>query len=189
MTASLAKTAGFFRRTADGHGIEHHYWHADDATASVAARLRTIADRVLAALPEARLADDQPFRLTSLAFARPATRYWSAIVNTLRQAGCRRYRQQLVGAGLAGWLRQATMTRRTLAQHYGVDIDREREAILYSGDSTNDAPMFAFQTHGRRQHRPAVSGSTPRSPRWVTLGPGGAGFVEMAQAVFGQKSL
>lgn len=181
----------FFRRTADGHGIEHHYWHADDATASVAARLRTIADRVLAALPEARLADDQPFRLTSLAFARPADPVLERrIVNTLRQAGADATVNNLWVLGWLGGYDKLTMTRRTLAQHYGVDIDREREAILYSGDSTNDAPMFAFFKHtvGVSTVRQYLD-QLPVAPRWVTLGPGGAGFVEMAQVVFGQKSL
>lgn len=94
---------------------------------------------------------------------------------------------------MLGWLGgydKLTMTRRTLAQHYGVDIDREREAILYSGDSTNDAPMFAFFKHtvGVSTVRQYLD-HLPVAPRWVTLGPGGAGFVEMAQAVFGQKSL
>ena len=152
----------FFRRTADGHGIEHHYWHADDATASVAARLRTIADRVLAALPEARLADDQPFRLTSLAFARPADPVLERrIVNTLR----RRYRQQSVGAGLAGWLRQADHD----APYSGSALRRRYRSgagsySLQRRFNQRRADVRFFQTHGRRQHRPAVSGSPPRCP-------------------------
>lgn len=153
----------FFRRTADGHGIEHHYWHADD----------------------------QPFRLTSLAFARPADPVLERrIVNTLRQAGADATVNNLWVLGWLGGYDKLTMTRRTLAQHYGVDIDREREAILYSGDSTNDAPMFAFFKHtvGVSTVRQYLD-HLPVAPRWVTLGPGGAGFVEMAQAVFGQKSL
>lgn len=153
----------FFRRTADGHGIEHHYWHADD----------------------------QHFRLTSLAFARPADPVLERrIVNTLRQAGADATVNNLWVLGWLGGYDKLTMTRRTLAQHYGVDIDREREAILYSGDSTNDAPMFAFFKHtvGVSTVRQYLD-HLPVAPRWVTLGPGGAGFVEMAQAVFGQKSL
>lgn len=76
------------------------------------------------------------------------------------------------------------MARRVLLEHYGLDIDTDRSAVLYAGDSANDAPMFSFF-----EHTAGVStvidylDQLPQPPRWITRGPGGAGFVEAARAV------
>ncbi|AFW01334.1 HAD-superfamily hydrolase, subfamily IIB [Gluconobacter oxydans H24] len=39
------------------------------------------------------------------------------------------------------------MSRRILLEHYDLDISTDPDAVLYTGDSTNDAPMFAFFRH------------------------------------------
>jgi len=80
------------------------------------------------------------------------------------------------------------MARRVLAEHYGLDIDADLFSTLYIGDSINDAPMFSFF-----RHSVGVSTVTdclddiPDAPRWITQGPGGAGFVEMANAVLAAR--
>jgi hypothetical protein len=61
---------------------------------------------------------------------------------------------------------------------------REREAVLYIGDSLNDEPMFR-----------SVGVSTVAScldrlkapPRYVTTGAGGAGFVELADGLLAAR--
>ena len=80
------------------------------------------------------------------------------------------------------------MTRRVLAENYGVDIDVDRDAILFCGDSTNDAPMFAFFRHtiGVSTVRDYLS-DIPTGPAWITNGPGGEGFVEAANAVLAAR--
>jgi hydroxymethylpyrimidine pyrophosphatase-like HAD family hydrolase len=62
------------------------------------------------------------------------------------------------------------------------------DQIVYSGDSTNDAPMFKFFRH-------SVGVSTVRRylseisvpPNWVTEGAGGVGFVEITDAIIRAK--
>jgi hypothetical protein len=44
------------------------------------------------------------------------------------------------------------MTRRLMREAFATDIDTDRDAMIYVGDSTNDAPMFAPK-FGRRQQR------------------------------------
>ncbi len=71
-----------------------------------------------------------------------------------------------------------------MAEFYGLDIETQRDCILYCGDSTNDAPMFGFFNHTVgvstvRRYLPEI----PVPLRWITLGPGGEGFVEAADAV------
>ncbi|MGZ8274255.1 MAG: HAD hydrolase family protein, partial [Burkholderiaceae bacterium] len=37
-----------------------------------------------------------------------------------------------------------SMTRRLMREQFGVDLDAERDAFAFIGDSPNDEPMFAY---------------------------------------------
>jgi HAD superfamily hydrolase (TIGR01484 family) len=186
----------FFRRDdaaigAHAHALVREFWHGD-AVQDVATQLQTIAARVQREVPEAVFADDQPFRTTSVAFSIPrdATAR-DRIADALRRAGADVTVNNLWILGWLGGYDKLSMSRRILAAHYGVDLDAEagRSSVLYTGDSTNDAPMFAFFRH-------TVGVSTvvdyldriPVHPRWITQGPGGAGFVEAADAVIAARA-
>lgn len=180
----------FFRRGADPHSIERHFWHRDgDARADVSEQLARIAQRVKQSVPSATFADDQPFRLTSVAFAQPreaAER--DLILDALRAASADVTVNNLWVLGWLGGYDKLAMARRVLLEHYGLDIDADRAAVLYSGDSTNDAPMFSFFEHtvGVSTVKACLD-QIPRPPRWITQGPGGRGFVEAAQAVIASR--
>jgi hypothetical protein len=48
---------------------------------------------------------------------------------------------------LLGWIGdydKLATSRRVLRDIYHFDADGDREAVLYCGDSENDAPIFAF---------------------------------------------
>jgi len=180
----------YFERAATGHGLIRRYWHSDELRATISERLESIAETVMAKLPEVRFADDQPFRLTSIAFSRPDDpESGELLVRVLREAGADVTINNLWVLGWLGGYDKLSMARRILAGQYGVDIDRERDFILYSGDSTNDAPMFEFF-----RHTVGVCTVTqyldqlPVAPRWITKGPGGSGFVEIAEAVIAARS-
>src|SRR5450830_771972 len=59
----------FFSRNDDGHSLRRTFWNAHK-TADIMSELLTIGKKVMCRIPQAKLADDQCFRLTSLAFAR-----------------------------------------------------------------------------------------------------------------------
>ncbi len=87
-----------------------------------------------------------------------------------------------------GWIGaydKLAMARRVLAQAHGLDIAADNEAVLYVGDSTNDAPMFGFfrQSVGVSTPWTRYLHEIPTPPAWITEGPGGSGFVEAADAV------
>ena len=76
-----------------------------------------------------------------------------------------------------------------MAGGYVYILTNRPNGILYVGDSANDAPMFDFFRH-------TVGVSTvlrylseiPTPPSWISEGPGGAGFVEAANAVISSRS-
>lgn len=182
----IGENGGFhFRREREGHGLVRDFWHEEATRPAVTTELARIAETVQTALPFARFAEDQPFRLTSLAFAQPggeADR--TALLTALREAGAATTVNNLWVLGWIGAYDKLAMARRVLGSTYGLDIDADREAVLYVGDSTNDAPMFGFF-----RHSVGVSTVTryldqiPTPPAWITQGPGGSGFVEAAEAV------
>ncbi|MEN0613724.1 HAD-IIB family hydrolase [Klebsiella indica] len=179
----------FFRRKNDGHGIEHFFWHDKEKHSEVAERLKLIGEQIKREIVAARFADDQPFRMTSIAFSKPQEdRLCSLILDALVQAGAATTVNNLWILGWLGKYDKLSMARRILRDFYALDIDFDRSAILYSGDSTNDAPMFSFF-----EHTVGVSTVTdyldqiPQPPQWITCGPGGAGFVEIADAIIASR--
>lgn len=186
----IGENGGFlFRRARGGHGVERLFWHSADRRQSVFNRLAEIERQVRDSIQGATPADDQPFRLTSLAFdlpPQPATR--AAILATLKDAGADVTVNNLWILAWLGGYDKLAMTRRVMLEVHGVDIEARREEILYVGDSANDAPMFGFFPHSV-----GVStvidhlGSIPSPPTWISDGPGGAGFVEAADAVLASR--
>jgi len=173
----------FLQRDVSGHGVVRTFWNAD--LASTTERLMAMRARLSASLAFAEVADDQPFRLTTLAFKAPdRPSEQQALLMALREAGADATVNNLWVLGWLGGFDKLQMARRVLLDVYDLDIDVERDAVLYVGDSTNDAPMFEFFRHAvgvSTVRRYLSSLSTP--PQWITDGPGGDGFVEVAEVV------
>ena len=168
----IGENGGFIFRRGGNYGLLRHFWHGGDQRT----QLQEIGNRIRARVPDAVFADDQPFRMSSLAFTRPENeKSRAAILAAIRDAGLRATENNLWILGWLGDFDKLAMTRRVLA-----DVDDR--AICYMGDSENDAPMFRTFEH-------TIGMSTVRGqplssyPRWVTRAPGGAGFVEAAEAV------
>lgn len=186
----IGENGGLHIRRDDKHGVVRRYWHNEAERAVVANRLAEIGRHVLKIAPFAKYADDQPFRLTSIAFEQPENvKDRRTIVDALSAAGADVTVNNLWILGWLGGYDKLAMTRRTMADVYGVNIDGDHNQIVYSGNSTNDAPMFEFFRHtvGVSTVRHYLTEiSTP--PQWITAGPGGDGFVEIANAVLSAKT-
>ncbi|HMK88478.1 MAG TPA: HAD-IIB family hydrolase [Methylocystis sp.] len=184
----IAENGGLFlQRTENGHGVTRRYWDGPHDRARVAARLAEISRLEL---PGAELADDQPFRLTSVGFRKPndvAVR--NAIVSALRKDHANVTVNNLWVLAWFGDYDKLSMARRILREVYDVDIDADRDSIVYCGDSTNDAPMFGHFLHtiGVSTVRECLA-DIPVPPRWITQGPGGDGFVELAEALLSSRN-
>jgi hydroxymethylpyrimidine pyrophosphatase-like HAD family hydrolase len=71
---------------------------------------------------------------------------------------------------------------------FGVDLEAERERYVFVGDSPNDAPMFGFFPNAVGVANVADFADRMVSlPRWVAEGRGGAGFVELAEALLAAR--
>ncbi|MFZ1884268.1 MAG: HAD-IIB family hydrolase [Rhodoplanes sp.] len=187
--AVIGENGGFYNvRHLDG--VKRIFW-LNDADRSGAEKFFTKLMRQIATeVPSARLSADQQFRLTSIAWDKPGTQSVTAeIQDRLRSAGASTTMNSIWIIGWVGGYDKLTMTRRMMSEVYGIDIDRACDQVVYIGDSVNDGPMF--------NHFPnSVGVSTVveflpqllRPPRWVTRGPGGQGFVELAKAVISSRS-
>jgi hypothetical protein len=179
----IAENGGVFIARSGSRSVERTYWHAPKERSGLSERLRAIKEQVAASVASASLSDDQPFRLTSIAFNRPRS-----------EPECRALRSAFVDAGanvscndlwVLGWIGaydKLSMACRVLAAEYDIDPEAARSVVAYCGDSENDLPMFEFFENSIgvstvREH------ALPHLPRWITKGPGGEGFVEAADII------
>jgi HAD superfamily hydrolase (TIGR01484 family) len=159
-----------------------------------ARRLAAVREQVLREVPGCAVASDQFCRLYDLAIdfcedvpPLPASAV-DRIVALMQAAGMT---AKVSSIHVNGWLGQwdkLGTARLMLAERFGLDLDAERERIVFAGDSPNDEPMFAFFPHAvgvanvldfrhRLQHLPA----------WTTPSRAGAGFVELAQTLLAAR--
>jgi HAD superfamily hydrolase (TIGR01484 family) len=160
------------------------------ARARQRAQLAAIGTQILAAIPGTALASDQQYRECDLAIdfcedvpALPRTGI-DRIVAMMQAAGLTAKVSSIHVNGWFGDYDKLGMTRTLLAEAFGIDLDAERERFVYVGDSPNDAPMFGFFPNavGVANVVPLLDRiATP--PAYVTVGEGGAGFVEVAEVL------
>jgi hydroxymethylpyrimidine pyrophosphatase-like HAD family hydrolase len=83
-----------------------------------------------------------------------------------------------------GWFGEwdkLSMTRALFARVFGADLDAARQTVVFSGDSPNDAPMFAYFPNAVGVANVLdFAGELEAEPAFVTPSRGGAGFVELA---------
>jgi hypothetical protein len=76
-TAVISENGGLFIQRDVEHGVKRQFWHADAKRQVISDQLAKIGRHISQMVPSAIIADDQPFRLTSLA--------WRSLNQILRQ--------------------------------------------------------------------------------------------------------
>ena len=166
-----------------------------EARAAARAGLARIAERVLAELPGAAIAADQPFRIHDLAID------FREDVPPLGPGAVRRIVEIFEAEGATakvssihvnGWFGdwdKLTMSRRFAAEVLGRDLDAERARMVFCGDSPNDAPMFGFFPNacGVANLRD-FAGQLDAEPAWIAPSRGAAGFVEIAEHLLAART-
>ena len=167
--------------------MTRRFWLSDEEREAAGRRLARLGEEIVAAVPGARIAADQPFRVADLAidFAEDTGPLPPAEVDRIaammQAAGASAKISSIHVNGWFGDWDKLAMTRRLFREIYDIELDREREIVMFIGDSPNDEPMFAFFPHSV-----AVANIRPFLPRlkalpaYVTDAAAGDGFIEFA---------
>ncbi len=179
--------AFYFRYDREARVMDRHFF--DDAATRAAARerLSELGEAILATVPGAALAADQAYRETDLAIdycedvAPLAPASVARIVEMFQAAGATAKVSSIHVNGWFGAYDKLAMTRRMMARCFALDLDAEREHMVFIGDSPNDSPMFAFFPLAVGVANVAdFAGRLDAAPAFITEARGGAGFAELA---------
>lgn len=177
----------YFAYDRDARVMRQHYWASADDRAANRRKLDALSAQILQSVPGAGIASDQPYRVADLAvdFCEDVERLPDSevdrIVGLFRAAGAEAKVSSIHVNGWFGAYDKLTMTRTLLEREFGIDLDAERDTIVFAGDSPNDEPMF--------RHFPlSVGVANIRDflhriewvPAYVTQARSGSGFVELA---------
>lgn len=153
-------------------------------------KLWTIANQVLKDFPGTAIASDQAYREIDVAidFCEDVPPLPLAAAQEIAEAFHKEGAAAKVSSiHVNAWFGdhdKLTMSRRFLAEAFGIDVETDLKRIAYCGDSPNDAPMYAVFPLGI-----GVANIRPYAklmahlPNYVTAGEGGHGFAEFAEAV------
>ena len=185
VAAVIGENGGLcFRHDLATGTTDRRYWVSEDERRRDNARLSEIGERIRKAVPGSELSADQGWRETTYAFRNSGPPVARRIAAQFADAGARTISNSMWVLGWLGGFDKLAAARRMLAQLFATDIDRDRDAFIYVGDSLNDEPMFGFfpNSVGVATVRNYINRmATP--PQWVTRGGGGSGFVEVAEAL------
>jgi HAD superfamily hydrolase (TIGR01484 family) len=189
--AVVGENGAFYFRYADAR-LRKHYHDVPDARARSRERLAAIAARIIAAVPGSAVAADQAYRETDLAidYCEDVTplplEQAERIAALMRDAGLHAKLSSIHVNGWFGDYDKLAMSRCLFRDELGIDLDRERDAIVYVGDSPNDAPMFDFFPRSvgvANVRRFAQLIASP--PKYVTPEASGAGFAQVVAHLLG----
>lgn len=184
----------FFRYDHMQRRMTRRFARSDAERSQDRERLRAIGDEVLRKVPGARIAADQLYRDTDLAID------YCEDVPPLPPDAVERIVEILTVHGLVakvssihvnawfGTHDKLSMTRRLMREQFGVDLDADRDAFAFIGDSPNDEPMFAYFPHSF-----AVANIAPfvddldHPPACVVEAEEGEGFVLFAERVLAAR--
>lgn len=86
--------------------------------------------------------------------------------------------------GWYGAYDKLTMSCRFASDVLGIDLDKDRNRVVFVGDSPNDAPMFGFFPHSCGVANVLeFRGRIEAEPTYVATEKGGFGFVEVAERI------
>jgi HAD superfamily hydrolase (TIGR01484 family) len=191
--AVVGENGAFYFAYAGGRLVRRYH---DDAGARARnrARLLEIGEVIVRAVPGAALAADQPYRETDLAIDYredvPALPLAAAqrIAALMGQAGLTAKVSSIHVNGWFGGYDKLAMTLRLFAELFGTDLEARNRDVVFTGDSPNDAPMFAFFERSVGVANVAqFAGLLAAEPKFVTRTASGEGFAELAAHLLGAR--
>ncbi len=158
-------------------------------------KLAHIQARVLAEVPGCAVSADQPYREADLAidFCEDVPPLPEAsvqrIVKIFEEEGAVAKVSSIHVNGWFGQYDKLSMSRRFAAERLGVNLETERNRVVFCGDSPNDSPMFSFFPYACGVANVAdFSGKMEANPAFITRTRGGDGFVEIANKLLSARA-
>jgi HAD superfamily hydrolase (TIGR01484 family) len=159
-----------------------------------AARLREVAQQVLAQVPGATLAQDSPGRVTDIAidhseFAHLSDAAIAQVVAIMQRQGMHATVSSIHINGWFGEHDKRSGARWMVQRLFARDLDLETQRWLYVGDSTNDQAMFAtFALSVGVANLRRFAAQLHTWPAYITQGERGVGFAEVASRLLAAKA-
>ncbi|WP_305985801.1 HAD-IIB family hydrolase [Roseibium sp. MMSF_3544] len=159
-------------------------------------RYEELAARILDEVPGAAVSADQSFREADLAidFCEDVPPLRSEDVDRIKaifeEEGAVAKVSSIHVNGWYGSYDKLTMTRRFAADVLNLDLDGEKNRIVFCGDSPNDAPMFGFFPNACGVANVLdFKGRIDTEPGWIATERGGEGFAELANTLIAAKNV
>ena len=188
--------AFYFQYDRQGKVMIKRFQASDAERAANRGRLAELRESILRQVPGCAVASDQLYREADLAID------FCEDVPPLPEQDVERIVALFEGAGATakvssihvnGWFGsydKLSMTRLMLAECFGMDLDAEKDRIIFIGDSPNDAPMFEFFPHSVGVANVGdFTGRLAHEPAFVTESRASAGFCELAEALLEARAL
>jgi len=180
--------AFYFRYDDSLKKMQRRYFKSEEQRIADRHRLEKLKAEILLKIPGCRVSVDQAYREADLAIdycediERLPDHDIDKIVSLFENAGAQAKVSSIHVNGWFGDYDKLTMTAMMFEEVYGHRLGKVKDQIIFSGDSPNDVPMFAYfpnsvgvanvnQFEGKMDHYPA----------WVTKNEGGYGFAEMVK--------
>ena len=157
------------------------------------ARMQQVTQRVLREVPTARLAQDSAGRETDMAidhseFTTLPPEHIARVVAIMHSEGMHATVSSIHINGWFGTHNKLEGARWAVRTLLGRDLDAERDAWVFVGDSTNDQLMFeVFSNSVGVANVRRFQAQLAHQPRYITDKERGAGFAEVAQAVLATR--
>ena len=186
--------AFYFRYDRSARTLQKRFVVDAETRAAQRAKLKILAAEILAAVPGSAISADQPYREADLAID------YREDVAPLSPDAVEKIKSTMTAAGLTakissihvnGWFGdydKLSTTRLLFREGFGADLDAIKDAIVFVGDSPNDAPMFRFFSHsvGVANVREFLD-RMDAEPTYVTDAESGKGFAEVADLLLAAR--
>ena len=179
--------AFYFRYEQSASRMIRKYMKSSTERANDRKKLDNLQSQITSQVPGAAIASDQAYREADLAidFAEDVPllppNAVNRIVEIFEQQGATAKVSSIHVNGWFGGYDKLTTSLRMLFDEFGIDAAANREAIVFAGDSPNDAPMFDYFPNSVGVANVIhFKNSLPVAPTWITTKSGGQGFAELA---------
>src|SRR5690349_11973006 len=142
--------AFWFRHDAKRHKLVKRYIVENGERLKRGKKLLAIAERILEEVPGCAIASDQPYREADIAIdfredvEELPREQVARIVEIMEDEGLTAKVSSIHVNGWFGGYDKLSTTRLMMSEDFGIDLEHDREAFVFAGDSPNDQPMFAY---------------------------------------------